>query len=129
MVDSSYAKVPYQTDLLRWLKKMSSQFNQMADYWHYTIGANVIPADTVNKITYFEWSAYEDGPIEDEKHGLWKNNGEYEKGMAVMAGFLYRGEHKEKYLALLTKNKNELMNFFHIFRNQRHWKYWLEKQL
>jgi hypothetical protein len=78
----------------------------MADFWRNTIGANTIPADTINKITYFEWSTYEDKPIEEKKHGLWKKNGAYEKGIAVMAGLLYRGEHKGKYL-LIIDNDNK----------------------
>ena len=33
------------------------------DYWFYTIGINVISANTVNKIPTEEWSKYQDKPI------------------------------------------------------------------
>jgi len=87
--------------------KETDGFNDYADFWFYTIGANIIPADTINKTTYVEWSVYQDRPIEDEKHELWKKNGEYEKGIAVMAGLLYRGEYKGKYLAIIDDDNKK----------------------
>ena len=91
-------------------------FNAYADFWFYTIGANIIPADTINKTTHFEWAEYENKPIEEENHKLTKKNGGYGKGIAVMAGLLYRGEYKGKYLSIIDKdNKKGIEEFLSRF--------------
>ena len=33
--------------------------NLWADYWRYTIGVNVIPADSLKKRTYEEWKPFQ----------------------------------------------------------------------
>jgi P4 family phage/plasmid primase-like protien len=95
---------------------MSSQFNQMADYWHYTIGANVIPADTVNKRTSFRWSEFKDKPIPDETHEAIKRAGGYDNGIAIMAGKLHRGPNKGKSIVLVDidtkKGREEFLPVF-----------------
>ena len=62
------------------------------------IGANVIPADTVNKRTSFKWAEFKDKPIPDETHEAIKRAGGYEKGIAIMAGRLHRGPNKGKFI-------------------------------
>ena len=57
-----------------------------ADFWRYDIGVNVTPADTRHKITYIEWSQWQDNPIHDELHNQWKEQNAFENGMAVILG-------------------------------------------
>ena len=76
----------------------SNEINKWADFWHYQIGVNVIPADTENKETYENWLQWQDKPISDELHEQRKRNGEYNKGIAIVTGPIWRGKNKGKYL-------------------------------
>ena len=89
---------------------MKSRFNDGADFWFNIIGANVIPADTINKKTSFKWAEFKDKPIPDESHEAIKREGGYEKGIALMAGRLHRGPNKGKFIVCVdsdTKNSSE----------------------
>jgi P4 family phage/plasmid primase-like protien len=72
--------------------------NAGADYWHNKIGANVIPANTKEKNTFENWTQWQDKPIPSELHEERKRNGNYDNGIAVMTGRLYKGQYKDKYL-------------------------------
>jgi len=63
-----------------------TDYNRFADFWRYDIGVNVIPADTRHKITYIEWSQWQDNPIHDELHNQWKEQNAFKNGMAVILG-------------------------------------------
>ena len=76
----------------------SNEINKWADFWHYQIGVNVIPADTREKRTYENWSQWQDKPIPDDLHEQRKRNGEYNKGIAILTGKSWRGKYKGKYL-------------------------------
>ena len=80
---------------------MTSKINEWADFWFYDIGANVIPADTKNKKTNFKWSEFKDKAIPNEKYEELKSNNEFEKGIAMIAGTLFRGPNKGKMLFVL----------------------------
>ena len=75
-----------------------NSINDSADFWHYQVGMNVILADTINKQTYENWSQWQDKPIPDELHEQRKQNGEYNKGIAIVTGPIWRGKNKGKYL-------------------------------
>src|SRR5688500_7086917 len=75
-----------------------NSINESADFWHYQIGVNVIPSNTENKKTYENWSQWQDKPIPDELHEQRKRNGEYNKGIAIITGKIWRGKNKGKYL-------------------------------
>ena len=60
-----------------------NEVNKWADFWHFHIGLNVIPADTENKTTYENWLQWQDKSISDELHEERKKNGEYNKGIAI----------------------------------------------
>ncbi len=47
--------------------------NKWADFWRYTRGVNVIPADMEKKRTYENWKELQDKPIPDEMHNTRKN--------------------------------------------------------
>jgi hypothetical protein len=75
-----------------------NSINDWADFWHYEVGVNVIPADTKNKQTYENWTQWQNTPIPDELHEQRKKNGDYKKGIAIVTGPIWRGKNKGKYL-------------------------------
>ena len=75
-----------------------NSINDSADFWHNQIGVNIIPADTKEKKTDENWTQWQDKPITDELHEERKRNGEYNKGIAIITGKIWRGKHKGKYL-------------------------------
>ena len=60
--------------------------NTYADYWRYDIGVNVIPAQTKLKKTSIKWLQYQNAPIPESQHTVWKNSGAFTEGMAIIAG-------------------------------------------
>ena len=84
------------------------------DYWFYTIGANVIPVDSKNKIPTTDWKIWQDKPIPNESFERWKKEGRYNNGIAIITGTIWRGNIKENILYVLTMTiKRELKRFFH----------------
>ena len=75
-----------------------NSINDGADFWYYQIGVNIIPADTKEKKTYENWSQWQDKSIPIEIHEQRKRNGEYNNGIAVVTGKIWRGKNKGKYL-------------------------------
>lgn len=69
--------------------------NKWADFWRYKVGVNVIPADTINKKTWIEWTPYQKEPIPKEIHDKWKLEGKFDKGMAVICGKVWHNEGKK----------------------------------
>lgn len=90
--------------------------NADLDFWAYEIGVNLIPADTRNKRTYEEWSQWQDKPIPDEIFKEWKRNGKFDQGCAIIAGRIWRGSYKGKYLCCIDiDNINGLDNLLQQF--------------
>jgi hypothetical protein len=86
--------------------------NDWTDFWFYEKGANVIPANTKGKITFENWSSHQDKPIPVELHEQRKKNGEYENGIAIILGKIWRGPFKDKYLiAIDLDNKKAIEEF------------------
>lgn len=82
------------------------------DFWFYQIGANVIPANTKEKNTSVAWSEYQNKSIPDEVHETRKENGDYNNGIAIIPGILWRGPYKDKYLiAIDLDNKKAIEEF------------------
>ena len=89
-----------------------NEVNKWADFWHFHIGLNVIPADTENKTTYENWLQWQDKSISDELHEERKKNCEYNKGIALIPGKIWRGPFKGKYLvAIDLDNKKSIEEF------------------
>jgi hypothetical protein len=63
--------------------------NGWADYWRYSIGVNVIPADTEKKRTYENWKEWQEKPITAETHNSWKTENAFSRGMAVILGEVF----------------------------------------
>jgi hypothetical protein len=90
--------------------------NESADFWRVEIGVNVFPTIFRTKKTYVEWSEFEEKPVSEEQHDKWKEDGSFEKGIAVMAGKIWRGKYKGKYLACLDiDNKKGIEEFLSYF--------------
>ncbi len=95
----------------------STDFNEAADYWRYTVDANVIPADSRTKTTWITWakSGYQDNPISEEQHEKWKKENAFKDGMAVITGLIRRGPHKGLYLNCIDcDNKLAIDNFYSL---------------
>ncbi|HEY6534672.1 MAG TPA: bifunctional DNA primase/polymerase [Candidatus Nitrosocosmicus sp.] len=95
------------------------EINKESDYWHYDIGANVIPVDSENKRTFFKWKDYQNAPISDKQHELKKKSGDYNNGIAALAGKVWRGIHTDKHLVVIDlDNKKGIDEFIeHCFPN------------
>ncbi|HET9806775.1 MAG TPA: bifunctional DNA primase/polymerase, partial [Nitrososphaeraceae archaeon] len=88
------------------------KITQWADFWHYEIGPNVIPANTKEKNTFVGWSEYQEKSISDEVHESRKQSGYYNNGLAIMTGKLWRGPYAGKYLvAIDLDNKKAIEDF------------------
>jgi hypothetical protein len=73
----------------------------MVNHWYETVGANVIPADTVNKKTWIGWGQYQDQPITEGQMEVWHKQKLFDSGVAVIAGKLWRGPNAGKYLIFI----------------------------
>jgi hypothetical protein len=90
--------------------------NQWADFWYYHTGVNVIPAtnthnnpdlckkpfwtDSGSKQYWISWKkdGYQNEPIPEELFKEWKANNAFDKGIAIICGQVFRGEHKRLWL-------------------------------
>jgi Bifunctional DNA primase/polymerase, N-terminal len=89
-----------------------NSINDSADFWYYQIGVNVIPADTKNKQTGYNWSQCQEKPIPNELHEQCKRTEDYKKGIALVAGKIWRGQFKGKCLvAIDLDNKKAIEEF------------------
>ncbi len=90
-----------------------STVNEWADYWRYTIGVNVIPADTKNKMPSVKWSQYQNFPVPEEQHNLWKSSNSFSKGMAIIPGKVWHNPGRtDLYLVFLDlDNKRAIEEF------------------
>lgn len=74
------------------------EFNNQIDFWYYEIGVNVIPANTKTKEICENWLQWQDKSISEELYELRKKNGEYDKGIAIVLGKIWRGKYQGQYL-------------------------------
>jgi hypothetical protein len=80
------------------------------DFWFYTIGVNVIAADTINKKPIEEWLEYQSKPIPQELFEQNKVNGVYNKGIAIIPVKVGRGSHKDKYLVFVDLDNQKAID-------------------
>jgi hypothetical protein len=91
-------------------------FNDAADFWFYQIGLNVIPITSKEKTPYVKWSEFQDCPILEEQHIRWKTEEAFNQGIAIIAGKIWRGKYKGKYLACIDiDNKKGIEEFLSHF--------------
>ena len=73
--------------------------NSWADFWHYDIGANVIPAiSNTKRPNLTSWKEWQSTPVTEDQYNKWKRDGLYKQGMAVISGKIWRGPNKDKHL-------------------------------
>ncbi|ALI36859.1 hypothetical protein NMY3_02669 [Candidatus Nitrosocosmicus oleophilus] len=90
--------------------------NDWADYWYHEIGVNVIPANTMKKETFFRWSQFQETSIPTDLFDGLKENYNFKDGMAIIAGEIWRGKYKDKYLACIDfDNKKGIEEFLESF--------------
>jgi len=76
---------------------INANINDWADFWHYKIGINVIPADTKNKVTYENWSNWQNSSVPEKLHCERKEANSYSNGIALIPGTVWRGSNKGKF--------------------------------
>jgi len=92
--------------------------NDYADFWYYEIGVNPIPYNGVQKNTWVQWTNHPKGDFQQVSISLeifesWKKAGSFSKGIAVICGKVFRGEHKDKWLnGIDFDNKIALDTFY-----------------
>jgi hypothetical protein len=91
-------------------------FNGWADFWRYTIGVNVIPADTEKKRTYENWKEWQEKPITDEIHKSWKTENAFSRGMAVILGEVFhRPDRKgQRFIFIDADNQKAIEEIYKI---------------
>jgi DNA polymerase elongation subunit (family B) len=94
-------------------------YNGWADHYFYAWGVNVIPAPTIDKgkdqkdkvSSWIKggWDNYQTNTMTFEEHEEFKRNGDYtsRKGLAIIAGQVWRGPHKGLWLTFIDCD-NEL---------------------
>jgi len=69
------------------------------DFIYYTLGPNIIPADTIRKVpSVSEWTKLQTEELEEIAYLTNKTSGKYENGIAIICGKIWRGEYKGKWL-------------------------------
>ena len=88
----------------------------MADFWYYKIGCNVIGVDSKTKKPIDMWKTYQEEPISDKLHEKRKKEGCYDKGIAIIAGKIWRGQYKGRYISCIDcdnqKGIDEVLSLF-----------------
>jgi len=85
--------------------------NEGADYWYYEIGVNVIPVDSGLKneddpekkkgFCKIAWTKYQTQELDEETFKSWKEQELFEKGIAIIGGYVWRGNFKGYYLCMI----------------------------
>ena len=85
--------------------------NDGADFWYYEIGVNVIPVNSKLKnekdpekkkeFCKISWTKYETEELDEDTFKAWKRQGLFENGIAVIGGYVWRGQFKEFYLCMV----------------------------
>ena len=90
------------------MNNVTTKINQLADFWRYDIGVNVIPADTRKRSIYIEWKQYQDKLISEEQHNRWKKECAFSNGLAIIPGKVwYRADKQDLYLVFIDSDKKE----------------------
>src|SRR6185437_14163853 len=80
------------------------------DNWFYQIGVNIIPVDSQNKRPLINWLKWQNNPISLELYEQWKSEGFFDKGIAIIAGKVWRGPHKDKYLVFVDLDNQKAID-------------------
>ena len=86
--------------------------NRWADFWYYQRGLNVLPADTMRKKTYITWKQYETSRVPEEQLAQWKAENAFAKGMAIVLGQVWDGDHKGEHLIFVDLDNQKAIDEF-----------------
>lgn len=94
----------------------TNHINELADFWFYTIGVNVIYGDSKNKRPLVRWKKYQSRTVSVEEFEQWKKENQFQHGLFIIPGKVWRGEHQDKYLVVIDcdqeKGMKKLLWFF-----------------
>ena len=77
---------------------ITSEFFNILDFWFYTVGVNVCPADTRNKKTSESWKPLQNTSMSNKEYEELKKTGAFIRGAAVVTGKVWRGDYLGYYL-------------------------------
>lgn len=77
---------------------ITSEYFHLLDFWFYTVGVNVCPADTKNKRVSESWKSIQNSAMSLEEFEDLKKSGAFIRGTAVVAGRVWRGDYLGYYL-------------------------------
>jgi bifunctional DNA primase/polymerase-like protein len=70
---------------------ITSDYFKFLDFWFYTVGVNVRPADTRNKRVSQAWSTEQNSAMTSEEYEEMKKAGDFIRGTAIVTGKVWRG--------------------------------------
>jgi DNA replicative helicase MCM subunit Mcm2 (Cdc46/Mcm family) len=77
---------------------ITSDCFKFLDFWFYTVGVNICPADTRNKRLSESWKAKQTTAMSVEEYEELKKTGSFIRGAAVITGRVWRGDYVGYYL-------------------------------
>jgi hypothetical protein len=82
--------------------------DKWADFWRYSIGVNVLPADSKTKRPVVTWLEWQNKPLPEEMHNQWKEKGAFSEGIAIIPGKVWHNKEKQGlYFIFLDADKEE----------------------
>jgi hypothetical protein len=70
-----------------------SSINEWADFWHYQIGVNVLPAK--GKRPLVQWEEWQNKPISEDLHNQWKKQDAFSEGISIVPGKVWHKQEKQ----------------------------------
>ena len=97
------------------VSKLSDIEQDQIRWWFYTVGTNVVAADTRKKNSGQnplgeKWEEFQRRSQTEEEFESTLNTGKYDKGIGVVGGRLWRGEHKDNYLTCIGADNQEAVD-------------------
>ena len=92
--------------------------NDYANFWYYEVGANIVPYNGIQKSTWIQWKNHQSGNFQEtsiplEIFNAWKKANSFSKGIAIICGKVFRGNHIGEWLnGLDFDNKIALDEFY-----------------
>jgi MCM P-loop domain/MCM OB domain/Bifunctional DNA primase/polymerase, N-terminal len=77
---------------------ITTDYFKFLDWWFYSVGVNVMPADTRNKKVSKAWAKYQTTAMTSEEYEVLKKAGDFIRRAAVITGGVWRGDYVGLYL-------------------------------
>ena len=102
------------------LDKIQMTPNEGADFWYYDVGVNVIPVNSKLKnekdlekkkeFCKVSWSKYQKEELDEGTFKKWKEQGLFEHGIAIIGGYVWRGQFKGFYLCMVDLDNQKAID-------------------